>query len=76
MTDYTEIDLDDLRKWGFDPSKWARAFCEKNPDVNVDEDLMLMWFDYIIMHTLFMKSIEDKRGTIGDSQDDEIDVYH
>ncbi len=58
--DYTKLDGPDLLyEMGMDGSKWAKAFCQLNPDADVDESTMLGWFCNAIMHTL-----DTERGTI------------
>jgi len=58
--DYTKLNGPDLlHEMGQDASKWAAAFCQINPDINVDEDRMLGWFANAIMHAL-----DTERGTI------------
>jgi len=60
MTDYKKLNGPDLlHECDTDAMKWAEAFCQLNPDVNVDEDVMLGWFANAIMHTL-----DTERGTI------------
>jgi len=57
---YKELNEPDLlHEMGLDASKWAAAFCQLNPNVKVDEGLMITWFANAIMHTL-----DTERGTI------------
>ena len=52
MTDYTKLDGPGLLyACGTDAGKWAKAFCQRNPDANVGEDVMLGWFANAIMQT-------------------------
>jgi len=44
---------------GMDATKWASAFCQYNPEANVDEHVVMGWFANAIMHTLDLE-----RGTI------------
>ena len=58
--DYTKLNGPDLlHEMGIDGDKWAEAFCQLNPDANVDEITMLGWFCSAIMHTL-----DTERGTV------------
>ena len=57
---YTKLnDADLLHEMGQDAMKWAEAFCQKHPDANVNEGLMVSWFASAIMHAL-----DTERGTI------------
>lgn len=58
--DYTKLNGPDLlHEMGMDGLKWSEAFCQLNPDANVDESTMLGWFCNAIMHIL-----DTERGTI------------
>ncbi len=58
--DYTKLNGPDmLSELGMDGYKWAEAFCQFNPNANVDESTMLGWFCNAIMNTL-----DIERGTI------------
>lgn len=50
--DYTKLDgADLLHAMGDNASKWAAAFCQLNPDINADEDTLMMWFANAIEHS-------------------------
>lgn len=50
--DYTQLkDADLLHELGDDGAKWAAAFCQHFPDLNVGEDDMLAWFANAIEHS-------------------------
>lgn len=52
MTDYTKFEgADLLHELGDDADKWAEAFCQLNPDVNVDQHLLFGWFANAIEHS-------------------------
>lgn len=60
MIDYTEMNGPDMiHACGQDATKWAEAFCQHNPEANVETDVMMGWFANAIMHALDME-----RGTI------------
>lgn len=45
MTDYAKMEpADMLHTVNDDAWKWATAFCQCNPSVEVDEETMMIWF--------------------------------
>jgi len=52
MTDYTKLNgVDLVHECGDQATKWAKAFCQLNPKVNVDEDILMGWFANAIEHS-------------------------
>lgn len=52
-TDYTNLNGPQLiSACGSDAYKWAGAFCQLNPDVDVDQDVLMGWFANAIMTSL------------------------
>ena len=60
MTNYKAMnDADMIHECGQDAQKWAAAFCQFNPEMKDNEDVVLGWFANAMMHTL-----DVERGTI------------
>ncbi len=50
--DYTKFEgADLLHELNDDATKWAAAFCQLNPDVKVDEHVLMGWFANAIEHS-------------------------
>lgn len=57
MKDYTKMDGPKLvNTCGSDAYKWADAFCQLNPDVDIDQDVLMGWFANAIMTSLDMSN--------------------
>ena len=52
MIDYTAMNGPELlTACGDEGIKWAEAFCQCNPEVNVDEHVLFGWFANAIEHS-------------------------
>ena len=52
ITEKTRVTPSILKECSTNGYKLAREFCEKNPDVNVDELVLRYWFINVIMHVI------------------------
>jgi len=52
MTDYTKLNGPELLlACGDSGDKWATAFCQYNPDIEVDQHVLMGWFANAIEHS-------------------------